>query len=260
MEIVFAGDHREPLHDCAYHKHRDWELALYRNGVGETIIDGVSYPFSPGALFLIPPFLPHRSIGDGLFIDRYVHIRDFTWSIADRPTLFLDDEHRLETLMWYLFAEFHGNGSNRTAIIRTLWETIHQILIAKSEDCIFPVEIEAFQTLLLKHLSDAGFSLSQAVSQTAYCDDHFRRLFKRYIGVTPAEYLSELRINYAKQLLLHEYPSHMKIAGVAHASGFSDPYYFARYFKKKTGCTPSEYSQHRDENDISSEPESSFPT
>ena len=242
MEIVFVGDLQEPIHDCDDHRHSDWELVLYRDGVGETFIEGTAYPFSPGSIFLIPPAFLHRSVGENVFSDRFVHIRDFSWPVTDRPSLFLDDEHRLETLLWYLFVEFHGSSTNRAAVLHALGEAVRQILIEKSGKHVLPPEIETFQFLLLKHLSDPTFSLSEAIAQTAYCEDHFRRLFKRYAGVTPAEYLSDLRINYAKQLLQHEYPSHMKISGVAHASGFSDPYYFARFFKKKTGYTPSEYS------------------
>ena len=31
MEIVFVGDHQEPIHDCDDHRHSDWELVLYRD-------------------------------------------------------------------------------------------------------------------------------------------------------------------------------------------------------------------------------------
>ena len=242
MEIVFVGDHKEPLHDCPYHRHDAWELVLYRGGVGENWIEGEAYAFCPGCVFLIPPGFCHRSLGNGVFTDRYIHIRGLSWPVTDRPTRFFDDERRLETLAWYLFAEFHGSSPNRAATVYALWEAIHQILIGKQQkERTLPPEVEAFQTLLLHHLSDPDFDLQAAVAQTPYCEDHFRRIFRRYTGATPAAYLSDLRISYAKRLLRHEYPSHMKIADVALASGFRDPYYFARLFKKRTGLSPSGY-------------------
>ena len=66
---------------------------------------------------------------------------------------------------------------------------------------------------------------------------HFRRLFQQCTGVPPGQYLLNLRINRAKRLL--EEP--LTIAEVAYRAGFSDPYYFSRLFKQKTGVSPKKW-------------------
>ena len=159
MEIVFVGDHQEPIHDCDDHRHSDWELVLYRDGVGETFIEGTAYPFSPGSVFLIPPAFLHRSVGENVFSDRFVHIRDFSWPVTDRPSLFLDDEHRLETLLWYLFVEFHGSSTNRAAALHALGEAESMSCLRKLKPfsfcCsnIFPIRRFLFLKLLRKRLT-----------------------------------------------------------------------------------------------------------
>ncbi len=66
----------------------------------------------------------------------------------------------------------------------------------------------------------------------------FRRLFKQYTGKSPVEYRMERRIEYAKKLLE---TGSMTVVEVAIDTGFDDPAYFCRVFKKQTGITAGEY-------------------
>lgn len=66
----------------------------------------------------------------------------------------------------------------------------------------------------------------------------FRRLFKEYTGFAPAQYVQELRIQHAKELLTN---TDMPTKEIAFLSGFENPEYFFTAFKNKTGYTPSRY-------------------
>lgn len=58
-------------------------------------------------------------------------------------------------------------------------------------------------------------------------------------GETPLKYMTGLRINEAKRMLVtHE---NMDIKTIGGAVGYSDSHYFSRIFKNKTGMYPSEY-------------------
>lgn len=67
---------------------------------------------------------------------------------------------------------------------------------------------------------------------------HFRNLFKEHYGTTPHQYIIDVRINKAKQLLAD---GMLKINTISEECGFSNPYHFSRLFKEKTGLTPTEY-------------------
>ncbi|QZE13943.1 AraC family transcriptional regulator [Halosquirtibacter laminarini] len=69
----------------------------------------------------------------------------------------------------------------------------------------------------------------------------FRTEFKKYTGVSPGQYLLQLKIQLAKNLLSN---TQMSIKEVSYNSGFESPYYFSRVFKKYTNATPSEF-RHR---------------
>jgi AraC-like DNA-binding protein len=79
----------------------------------------------------------------------------------------------------------------------------------------------------LDHIADA--------SETS--DSHLRRQFKAATGITPIQYLQEVRMEAARQLLLTE----LKISEVAILVGFEDPFYFSRVFRQSNGVGPRQY-------------------
>lgn len=72
---------------------------------------------------------------------------------------------------------------------------------------------------------------------------YFSKLFKEETGENFVEYVTRVRIEYAKKLLEK---SEYSIKRVCLESGFHDPNYFSRIFKKQTGMTPSEYREEKE--------------
>ncbi|WP_313997414.1 helix-turn-helix domain-containing protein [uncultured Paenibacillus sp.] len=68
--------------------------------------------------------------------------------------------------------------------------------------------------------------------------DYYSRVFRKKTGKSPMEYLTEIRINQARQLLVQSGDS---FRSIAHSVGFSDEFYFSRKFKATTGRSPTAY-------------------
>jgi AraC family transcriptional regulator len=68
--------------------------------------------------------------------------------------------------------------------------------------------------------------------------DHFSRMFKRSTGVSPHQYLCNLRLERAKLLLADD---RAPIIEIAYEVGFSNPSQFSAFFRKRTGLSPSAY-------------------
>jgi transcriptional regulator GlxA family with amidase domain len=66
----------------------------------------------------------------------------------------------------------------------------------------------------------------------------FNRRFKAATRLTPLQYLQEIRVNQAKQLLKQ---SNLSIAEISFAVGYQDSSHFGSLFRKMTGITPVEY-------------------
>ena len=67
---------------------------------------------------------------------------------------------------------------------------------------------------------------------------YFSAQFKRAFGVNFVDYLTDLRMNAARELLMDPFRATAEVASMV---GYESPNYFARAFKKKTGMTPTEY-------------------
>ncbi len=66
----------------------------------------------------------------------------------------------------------------------------------------------------------------------------FRHIFKRYIGISPAQYYINLKIHAAKIMLQN---SRTSIKEISYLLNFETPEYFAKLFRKKTGMSPTEF-------------------
>ncbi len=82
---------------------------------------------------------------------------------------------------------------------------------------------------------------STLIEQEFGCNfDSLNRMFKKQKGKTIFAYLSEIRIQHARDLMA---TTSMKVAAVGRRVGFEDECYFSKVFKKYTGVAPSQYEK-----------------
>ena len=98
---------------------------------------------------------------------------------------------------------------------------------------LMPQLISYLQTSYNKEIS--GENLQERFN---YNFDYLNRSFKAWTGENIFKYLTNVRIEKAKTLLLSGYYS---VEEVANAVGFNDPFYFSKVFKNKTGMSPGKY-------------------
>ena len=72
--------------------------------------------------------------------------------------------------------------------------------------------------------------------------DHLSRIFKKTTGVTIGQYITEMRLNYAKSLVKM---SNIPINEICIKSGFNSPEHFSRLFKEKFNMSPIKYRNNR---------------
>ncbi|WP_339316183.1 response regulator [Paenibacillus sp. FSL R10-2734] len=100
--------------------------------------------------------------------------------------------------------------------------------------------IEKIDQYFQDHLAEE-LAIADIADMVKFNSSFLSREFKKIKGISPIEYLTKLRIEKAKQLILE--PSNHKFKDIGTMVGYSNPYYFSKVFKVITGMTPSLFKQ-----------------
>jgi len=97
---------------------------------------------------------------------------------------------------------------------------------------------QALQFIHANYTSDLSLNeIAKAVNLSPF---HVARLFKQSVGVSPHQYLIQLRVNSARSLLSAGSVEH-SLAELASAVGFADQSHLTRHFKRIVGVTPRQF-------------------
>lgn len=96
---------------------------------------------------------------------------------------------------------------------------------------------------LQAHFQDPKLTLEMVSKQVNVSTNYFSFLFKQVVGQSFVSYLTDLRMNHAKQLLLS---SDYRSYEISYRCGYENATYFSTLFKKYFGVSPKEYrKKHR---------------
>lgn len=99
------------------------------------------------------------------------------------------------------------------------------------------LELTEIKAYIHEHLQEA-ISIKELAEQMNMSPRHFSRVFHKTCGLSPVNYIIQLRINHACELLQN---SLLPVSQVAYACGFQDSNYFTRQFKVISGFSPGDY-------------------
>lgn len=93
---------------------------------------------------------------------------------------------------------------------------------------------------LMEEHFDQPHRVSSLASSVGMAHRTFTRTFRKTVGVSPGEYMLNLRIHQAKVLLEEE---DLTVTEISQRVGFDDSNYFSRLFRRKTGKSPRQWRQ-----------------
>ncbi len=91
-----------------------------------------------------------------------------------------------------------------------------------------------------KHYDDPTLDNTALAQASGISEVYLRKVFNAVFGVTPARYITGIRMEKAKTLLIGGV---IPISEVAEAVGYSNIYHFSKAFKREVGVTPTSYSK-----------------
>ena len=90
------------------------------------------------------------------------------------------------------------------------------------------------------HMEDELFGVEKLCKEIGVSDRQLQRKLKAITSKSPNQLISSIRLHRAKELLLQ---NNHNISEVAYQTGFSNPSYFSKSFKREFGVTPSDFIQ-----------------
>ena len=211
-----------------------------------------TYKVGKNEFFILPAGVPHVYGAEGEWTIYWVHFRGEHASvyaeglqiphkigvtvnsrIRDRISIF---EEILHTL-------YHGSGVEELRYASSLlhhflatmrYLTLYRQSLPEQTDIV-----EAAKHYMHENLENS-IELEAVAKYVGYSPSHFSVVFKKATGVSPLAYFTQLKIDYACQLLRETV---LKVYQISYKLGIEDPLYFSRLFSKVKGMSPSKYRE-----------------
>lgn len=234
-----AFSHREE----ALHSHDYCELLYFSSGSADIHYEHGPLHAACHQMALISPHTPHYVTGEDAAQGYICHLPFLPKDIPVNQIIEDLPEHEMEALFEIMNTLYHQNEIIYSNTIFNQFLLLLRDIASHSHRSVAPPEVAKIINLIDANYTDPSFSIGFAFSSQHLSGDYLRILFKRTTGQSPQGYLIARRIQHACSLLALTGHSGAAIKEIAYQSGFSDPLYFSKSFRKQMNMTPSEYRQ-----------------
>ena len=237
------------------HKHGpdQFELLYFLDGKGQIIEDDETLDFDKGFFHMVPPEDAHQIDPDP--DEKNLSYYNMLLEISDgrkaapvnrncsrlRGSLIGEQYRPFFDELYYKMNHPHPlmTESAGLQILSFLYEIIagENILNDRNIEICPNFHIRKAQLYIHQHLF-LPFSLKDICHEMQISEEYLIRIFKKYLGTTPMRYLTDQKIETARNLLTE---TGMSIKEISWKLKFTDQYHFSRVFKKITGYCPSDY-------------------
>ena len=239
-------------HSFPRHFHTSYVIQVIEEGINQFECEGKLYTAGPGTIVIFNPGQIHNGMSLGKegvkYRVLYPTVELFTeisLSIGGTPEpvflapLYYDSYVSEKILRTHKIIETNPNSLEaESSLCLTLSELIQKYCYnTKKEITPARFEVELVCEYILENI-DKKISLNDLSRIAGLSKFHLLRTFQRCMGLTPNEYIINVRINMAKKLLRENYPP----IEVAQKTGFYDQSHFNRHFKGIVGTTPGRYN------------------
>ena len=263
------------------HKHDFVQINYISHGTGKHKINDNEFDITKGDIFIIPPYIQHSVIAPDInnldiikidfmpeFINQnfsdngstdvffdFAYLEPFLVSENQvKPRLNLIGEVRMEVeaIIDEMLHELNIKKPGYLLLIKSL---LLKLLVLVGREFSNELERSAIGSIYSKHKDEIAFAIKHLnkhfteeiclndIAQKFFMSpSFFRRLFKSVTTNTFTEYITELRLSKAKDLLRN---TNMKVMDICLDVGFNNVNHFNRLFRQYTGMTPLKYRKEK---------------
>ena len=243
---------KDDSHWSKKHWHNYFEIIYFSNTHGSCSLNDEKCEISDDSVFLLTPKDFHEITAENddggfaliiAFNERIID-KAILDTVTKGPIAAYGISESLSLKLSELYEVFSSKDRYREPRLRHLFNCV-LIEIIENSKAVVGIEKDISPTVresISLMLSDPTAELSLAFFAKKFnvTESYFSRLFHKQTGVTFKRYLTELRLEYAKQLLEE---NGISIIDVGYECGFNTPSQFYRAFKDAYEITPSRYRE-----------------
>jgi AraC-like DNA-binding protein len=252
-----------PFFEFKWHYHPEYELTLIVKGNGMRLVGDSYLPFQAGDLVLLGSGIPHTWESDANSHETVVAIviqfsEDFIANFINSEAFYkikkllqtsvrglffpnplaMNIEHQMMTIAT------EKGVKQITALLNILNDLSFSNFEPLASAFYSPKNSKENETRInsvfnyIKQNAASTILLEQAAASVHLTTGAFCKFFRRMTGKTFSDYVNEIRIGNACNLIAH---TDKTISQIAIESGFENQTYFNRVFLKKKNCTPKQF-------------------
>lgn len=219
-----------------------WIIHYIHAGKGSYTTPRATYELYPGDIFIIRPgeVIYYEADSENPWV--------YTWfafsAEVELPGAICSEDVLRAPYLEGIFSEIRLDPEayltapgSRELLISAVWKCMGMLKRELASATVADGHIRN-ATAIMKAEYPKGITVEEVAARLHLNRSYFSKLFMQIVGVSPGDYLSELRMKRAAELLLG---SSYSVAVVAASVGYSDQFIFSRAFKRRFGVSPRRY-------------------
>ncbi|MBP3375354.1 MAG: helix-turn-helix transcriptional regulator [Clostridia bacterium] len=245
---VFKISRRKYVNYKAHSRSYD-TLSIRLSGNSQFKTQKDDFSVTQGKLLYLPKNVEYQQMSEDETLIAIHFINYSSDTLAQAEIIDVDDVEYVEGLIKQMYDVWKGlNVGYQYKCTSLFYELLYYLRCREHDGAISAIteESKIKNALDIIHSSyrKEQIDISALARSCALSEAYFRKLFKKIHGVSPSQYIIDLKLDFASHLL----QSGLYTVGeVAQRSGFSDPKYFSRIFKARFSLSPKEYQQKFEE-------------
>lgn len=234
----------------------DYQLLFVEQGENHMEFLDKKILLKAGHLLLIPPniYQKYYIVTGKEYMDYWIHFSgDSVPSLIDMIGLsplepvVLENSFRFTNAVTSLALQMHlhqrGYEIKCLSLFYDIFYTLFTELVANRQSSPY-FRIKSAIDYIYHHYDEFP-SIKKLADECSLSVSRFHYLFKAEIGKTAVQYITDIKIDKARQLLMQ---TDCTISEIAHILGYEDALYFSKVFKRLTGKSPREFRSNKKQN------------
>lgn len=244
---------------CKPHNHEFYEIMIIDKGTPVHVVSGEKSRLKTNTIMLIRPGDVHEFLKDSNF---YFANLAFDEKTADELFSYLTDYFPKDRLLNSDKPPFVILSENEKAKIMNTISMINTIPAENTEEIRFRFKVLIFDVFVkyffaqqnneqkqmpewleymvekMKEKDNFTVGTEAMISISSKTREHIARSMKKYCNCTISEFLDEIRLTYAANMLIN---SNLSVTDICYDCGYENLSWFYKKFNEKYGCSPRKY-------------------